>query len=374
MSTSLYIHIPWCLQKCIYCDFNSSAITKSENIENYITALKNDLQQELSFFENRKINTVFIGGGTPTVLSTEQIKQLLDTIYSNINPNNDLEITIEANPETLDQTKLLAIKQGGINRISFGVQTFDDHKLQYLNRAHTSTKAIDIIKCAQDLELTNINIDLMFGLPEQSIQQMLDDIDMAANLNPTHISHYQLTLEPDTKLATLNPQMPDEELLTEMYAQSRPYLNNLGFNNYETSAFAKPSFECRHNLNYWQFGDFIGIGAGAHGKQSIDGKVIRYAKPKNPELYISTVNQKNSRQSETLSESEIILEFMINAMRLTNGWNKQLFTDRTQIKLSMIEEKIEQLVDSGLLLFAKDIIRPTAKGRMLLDEILKKFV
>ncbi|THB72827.1 MAG: radical SAM family heme chaperone HemW [Gammaproteobacteria bacterium] len=371
---SLYIHIPWCLQKCFYCDFNSTAITESTELDKYIAALGKDLRQELSACTQQNIKTIFIGGGTPTILPTKKLTNLLNTVYANINIDSSTEISIEINPETIDREKLLTLNQSGINRISFGVQTFDNQQLQYLNRAHTSTKAIEVLKTAQNIGLSNINIDIMFGLPDQSIDQVLADINKAADLNPTHISHYQLTLEPETKLATTNPQMPDEELLAEMYGQSRSLLAKLGYHNYETSAFAKPGFECKHNLNYWQFGDFIGIGAGAHGKQTFEDKIIRYHKPDNYREYINAVEQESARKSELLLESEIVIEFMINAMRLTDGWNRQLFADRTGIDFSAIEEKVWRLVKLGLIECDATIVRPTVKGKMLLDEVLREFV
>ncbi len=371
---SLYIHIPWCLQKCIYCDFNSEPFCNKDDKDSYIDAVCTDIKHELLLHKDRKIHSIFIGGGTPTILPIEKIKQLISTASPNFATNYDTEVIIEANPETVDKQKLIEIKQAGVNRISFGVQTFSDKQLQYLNRAHSSAKAKEIIKTAQEVGISNINIDLMFGLPEQTIEQMLDDIDQAVALNPTHISHYQLTLEPDTKLASMNPQMPSEELLTDMYAQSRNHLAQLGYHNYETSAFAKPGYECRHNLNYWQFGDFIGVGAGAHGKHTTSNSIVRYHKPSDYRAYISSVESGNPRQSEALTEQEIILEFMINAIRLTLGWDKQLFTERTGIKYSAIESKLKKLAKTGLLEISQDIVRPTDKGRMLLDEILGEFV
>lgn len=377
---SLYIHIPWCLQKCTYCDFNSTTISDSTDQKRYIDALFQDLQQELKLFEHRKINSIFIGGGTPTILSIDNIGRLLDGIFSCAQINSSAEITIEANPETLDNKKIKSLLTSGINRISFGVQTFDDRQLQSLNRAHTSDKAIYIIKTAQDIGFENINIDLMFGLPQQSIEQMLYDIDKAVVLNPTHISHYQLTLEPDTPLALQNPTMPDEDLLTSMYAESRNHLAKHEFINYETSAFAKTGFECQHNLNYWQFGDFIGIGAGAHGKQTIlnqdtSNQIIRYSKPNDYRKYIQSADQKEvMRSSDKLSQQEIILEFMINAMRLNHGWSKQLFTERTEINFIAVESKLRNLSEEGLIQLTADHIQPTTKGRMLLDEILGVFV
>ncbi len=324
--------------------------------------------------KDRKIRSIFIGGGTPTILPTTQIKKLIDQVKANSDIGRNIEITIEANPETVDKQKLLELKNTGINRFSFGIQTFDDKTLKYLNRAHSSEKAISAIKAAQDIGLTNINIDLMFGLPGQTLEQMINDIDKAVVLKPTHISHYQLTLEPETKLAELKPNMPSEELLTEMYSRSRPYLTQLGYSNYETSAFAKPDFECQHNLNYWKFGDYIGIGAGAHGKQTTKDGIIRYHKPSDYREYIEAVNNGDARTAEVLNSSDIILEFMINAMRLNNGWDKQLFQKRTGLDYSAIESRINELATSGLIEIQEDIIGPTAQGRMLLDEILGEFV
>ncbi len=372
---SLYIHIPWCLQKCIYCDFNSTTLSNSTDQKRYIEVLLKDLQQELKLSDQREINSIFIGGGTPTILSAENIKQLLEGIFADTKTSSSAEITIEANPETLDKAKLTQLYKSGINRISFGVQTFNDQQLQFLKRAHSSAKAIQIIQTAQDIGFENINIDLMFGLPQQSSRQMLDDIDKAVELKPTHISHYQLTLEPNTHLAAQNPTMPDEEQLASMYAESRTHLQEYGFINYETSAFAKPGFECQHNLNYWQFGDFIGIGAGAHGKLTQDNQIIRYNKPNDIQSYIKQVeDQKFAQNNEYLSQYDAVLDFMINAMRLNTGWDKQLFIDRTGLDFATIEPKLKHLSESGLILIKDNQIQPTAKGKMLLDEILGVFV
>lgn len=377
---SLYIHIPWCLQKCVYCDFNSATLSSSSDQKGYIEVLLKDLQQELKLFDQREINSIFIGGGTPTILSAENIKQLLEGIFANTKISRSAEITIEANPETLNKEKLKVLFTNGVNRISFGVQTFADQQLQFLKRAHSSAKAIQVIQTAQEIGFKNINIDLMFGLPQQSNRQMLDDINKAVQLKPTHISHYQLTLEPNTPLAVQNPTMPNEEQLTSMYAESRSHLQEHGFINYETSAFAKPGFECQHNINYWQFGDFIGIGAGAHGKQTIinnssSNQITRYSKPNDYLEYIQQIaSNADSRCSELLSEQDIILDFMINAMRLNTGWDKQLFIDRTGLDFATLEPKLKHLSESGLILLKDSQIQPTAKGRMLLDEILGVFV
>ncbi len=372
---SLYIHIPWCLQKCVYCDFNSTAITQTADQNKYIKALIQDLKQEVKLLQRKSISSVFIGGGTPTILSAENINKLLNEVLNAAPIENAAEITIEANPETLDKTKLTELYKSGINRISFGVQTFDDQQLHNLNRAHTSSKVISIIQTAQDIGLENINIDLMFGLPKQSSIQMLSDIEKAVELNPKHISHYQLTLESGTPLAAQKPTMPNEDQLASMYAESRIHLAKYGFVNYETSAFAKPGYECKHNLNYWQFGDFIGIGAGAHGKLTNGKQIIRYSKPNEIQSYIEQVeNQKSLLSKECLSQHDTVLDFMINAMRLNSGWNKQLFIDRTGVDFSIIEPKLNALSNSGLISFNGNQIQPTSRGKMLLDEILAAFV
>ncbi len=369
---SLYVHIPWCVRKCPYCDFNSHT-TPTQLPENaYVDSLLSDLQLELEHIAVRPLSSIFIGGGTPSLFSATAFARLLAGIQDLLPWQDAIEITLEANPGTFEQAKFAAYRQLGINRLSIGVQSFNDQHLTQLGRVHNANEAQQAVAIAQRAGFTNINLDLMHGLPGQDLTQALADLTCAIELQPNHISWYQLTIEPNTVFWNQPPVLPEDDSLWDIQQAGQALLAEQGFIQYEVSAYAKPNKQAQHNLNYWQFGDYIGIGAGAHGKiSSLDGRILRYWKTRQPNDYLN--NQRRAGE-QLLNNSELPFEFLMNALRLSKGVPSQLFTQRTGLPLNLLLESWEQAQSKGLMLSNPRRLAATEQGALFLNDLLQIFL
>ncbi|MEE9326397.1 MAG: radical SAM family heme chaperone HemW [Cocleimonas sp.] len=373
---SLYIHIPWCIKKCPYCDFNSHQ-AKSEVPEGkYIQALLKDLESELPNIWGRPIESIFIGGGTPSLFSEGAIDQLLSGLRQRLPIRPNIEITMEANPGTFEQEKFTTYRQVGINRLSIGIQSFNKAHLQSLGRVHDDSEALNAAKIARKAGFDNLNLDLMFGLPKQSTNEALDDLKQAIACKPSHISWYQLTIEENTLFHHNPPAVPNDDLLWEIQTQGQALLQQAGFKQYEVSAYAQNNKQCQHNLNYWRFGDYLGIGAGAHGKLSMpDGTITRHSKFRQPKEYMEKALKGKARSSEkVLSNKDLGFEFMLNIARYKAGFNKDLFEARTMLPFSQIQEMIEKSISKGLMKTEKDKYVTTQRGWVFLNDIVELFL
>jgi putative oxygen-independent coproporphyrinogen III oxidase len=374
---TLYVHLPWCVRKCPYCDFNSYALRTVLPEKPYVDALLAELDQNLPSVGERPVESIFIGGGTPSLFSAEAIERLLTGLRIRLNLAPDLEITLEANPGTVEQKKFREFREAGINRLSIGVQSFNAEHLQRLGRIHGRQEAFRAAEVAHEAGFDNFNLDLMFGLPGQSLEQALADIANAIALEPTHISHYQLTLEPETGFYKQPPpDLPDEDLLWEMQQRCQQRLAENGYTHYEVSAYARPGRCCRHNLNYWEFGDYLGIGAGAHSKLTDpDGQVHRCWKLKNPREYLTHAGSPTVvGGSNLISPAELGLEFMMNALRLVEGFPADLFSERTGLPLESLRPMLNKARERNLLDRDEHTIRPTELGRRFLNDLLELFM
>ncbi|HYQ90924.1 MAG TPA: radical SAM family heme chaperone HemW [Candidatus Competibacteraceae bacterium] len=374
---TLYIHLPWCVHKCPYCDFNSHALRSELPERAYVDALFRDLEQDLPRIENRRVESIFIGGGTPSLFSAEAIDRLLCGLRARLHLAEALEITLEANPGAMEQDKFRGFREAGVNRLSLGVQSFNAEHLQRLGRIHGRQEAIRAAEAAHAAGFDNFNLDLMFGLPGQSLEQSLADVDAAIALEPAHISHYQLTLEPGTGFYKQPPAgLPDDDLLWDMQEHCQQRLAENGYTHYEVSAYARPGKRCFHNLNYWEFGDYLGIGAGAHGKLSnSQGRIYRLWKRKNPRDYLKYADvPDNIGGIEPISAAERILEFMLNALRLVEGFPAGLFSERTGLPLQRLLPLLNQAKERELLEWNAHFIRPTELGRRFLNDLLELFL
>ena len=374
---ALYIHFPWCVQKCPYCDFNSHAVKNGIPEMEYINALISDLEQELPLIWGRSITSIFMGGGTPSLFSAESIDKLFSELRSRLTFAPDIEITLEANPGTVEQGRFKEYRAIGINRLSIGVQSFADDKLIKLGRIHNSKEAIIAAETAHASGFDNFNLDLMFGLPEQTVKQALQDIQQAASLSPTHISWYQLTIEPNTLFHHQPPPVPNDDFLWQIFEVGQSKLDEAGYTQYEVSAYAKKNMQCSHNLNYWQFGDYIGIGAGAHGKISnaANQTILRRHKIKQPDAYLSqTPTQSPLAGEQSLQVDDVILEFMMNALRLNQGFHLSLFQENTGLELDVISERLQLAQNKGWLELKDDYLTPTRQGRYFLNDLLGLFM
>ena len=314
---SLYIHIPWCVQKCPYCDFNSHALKGDVPHQEYVQHLLADLDADLHLTSGREVSTIFIGGGTPSLLSSEAMQMLLDGVRARLPLSATAEITMEANPGAVEADRFSGYQRAGINRISIGVQSFSAQKLERLGRIHGPEEAKRAAQLATDLDLRSFNLDLMHGLPDQSLEEALDDLRQAIALNPPHLSWYQLTIEPNTLFASRPPKLPDDDALWDIFEQGDRLLTAAGYVQYETSAYAKPGYRCEHNLNYWRFGDYLGIGCGAHGKLTqTDGRIIRTTKTRHPRGFMA--GKYLDRQQE-VSDSDKPFEFFMNRFPLAGS-------------------------------------------------------
>ncbi|MDT8384454.1 MAG: radical SAM family heme chaperone HemW [Gammaproteobacteria bacterium] len=376
---SLYIHLPWCVRKCPYCDFNSHEQKAQGELPElaYVEALLRDLEQDLPRIWGRRIISVFIGGGTPSLFSPEALDRLLSGLRARLVINADAEITLEANPGTAEQQKFRDYRALGINRLSIGVQSFHNDALQRLGRIHGRDEAIRAAEMAHAAGFDNFNLDLMFALPSQTAAQAAEDVTTAIDLEPTHISYYQLTLEPNTLFHAQPPVLPDNDLAWQMQQAGQEQLATADYAQYEVSAYARPQRQCAHNLNYWQFGDYLGIGAGAHAKitDAAQQNITRLAKLRHPQRFMDTAGTPKGIHSErVLSRNEVGLEFMMNALRLNAGFETALFAAHTGQPLLLLEPALRTAEETGLIERDLKQIRPTEKGRRFLDDVLTLFV
>ena len=417
---ALYIHIPWCVKKCPYCDFNSHELPEHSSIsmyDDYVDALLADAKLQQPLAQNRTLVSIFIGGGTPSLLPIPQYQRLFEGLRQCFKFADNIEITMEANPGTLEHAPFTEYLKVGINRLSIGVQSFATEKLEGLGRIHDPKQAVNAIKAAREAGFTRVNVDLMHGLPQQSLIEALHDIQLAHDTGATHISWYQLTIEPNTVFYRNQPILPDEDKLADIEQAGQALLQSLGYNNYEVSAWAgrldKP---CRHNVNYWQFGDYLAIGAGAHGKVSIDvdrfdnvnatndssilplldsdsslmqnleenSRIYRFSKSRLPKDYVDyqglkDINFKGEMAPkmigwQPIANDELVSEFMLNALRLNDGIGWQLFEDRTGLSYSSVAKQVEQLMAKKLLKVSTDRLQPTKLGQRYLNQILREFL
>lgn len=372
---SIYIHIPWCVRKCPYCDFNSHVAEKNLPEKAYIRALLDDLEQILPEVWGRRIISVFIGGGTPSLFSPEALDELLSGIRSRIQCLPDMEITLEANPGTFEQQKFNEFHDLGINRLSIGIQSFNDNNLRALGRIHNSREAIAAVETAYQAGFDNLNLDLMFGLPEQNLHQGLADLQQAIELEPAHISWYQLTIEPNTLFHAQPPVLADDDSIAELQLQGQARLQEAGYQQYEISAYGKAGRQCQHNLNYWQFGDYLAMGAGAHGKISRgdDHSIRRYWKLRQPQAYLQASPQQRSSGESLLNDDERLFEFMLNALRLKQGFDIDLFEHHSGLDRNLLEPGLRQAREKELVEFTGSHIRPTDLGYRFLNDLINLF-
>ncbi|HEU0188715.1 MAG TPA: radical SAM family heme chaperone HemW [Gallionella sp.] len=379
---SLYIHIPWCQRKCPYCDFNSHEVPGAFREKEYVATLVRDLELALPLIWGRKVYTVFFGGGTPSLLSGESIEEVMRNVRMLLPLDPGAEITLEANPGTVEAERFAAYRGAGVNRLSLGIQSFNDTHLQALGRIHTADEARHAIEIAQR-HFDNINLDLMYALPSnnqdqtlgQTPDEALQDVQTALSFSPQHLSCYHLTLEPNTLFHRNPPPLPDDDASSEMQQGIEELLAAHGYQHYETSAFAQPKRRSRHNLNYWQFGDYLGIGAGAHSKLSFHDKVIRQVRHKQPQTYMQNVALGTPIQNEhDVAREELAFEFMMNALRLNDGFDSVLFQERTSLPLLGIRRELEEAVRRGLLFRDHQRIVPTQMGQRFLNDLLEIFM
>lgn len=377
---SLYVHVPWCVKKCPYCDFNSHRITGNIPEEAYINALLHDVDNELASIQGRPIHSIFIGGGTPSLLTANAYQKLFNGLQARVRFSDDIEITMEANPGTYEHDRFQAYLDAGVNRLSLGVQSFQDEKLAVLGRIHCADEARQAIASITSHGFSNINIDLMHGLPGQSPEDALYDLKQAIGLKPAHISWYQLTIEPNTVFYSKTPALPPDDTLWDIQEAGQALLASAGFQQYEISAFSQPGRRSKHNLNYWQFGDYIGIGAGAHGKltNAATGQIYRNWKTRMPADYLAAdhyIAHAFEAGRRMLEADELPIEFMMNVLRLHDGVDVQLYGERTGQALSDIFEKLQLARQKALLepFASANRIKPTPTGRLFLNDLLELF-
>lgn len=370
---SLYVHIPWCVRKCPYCDFNSHEAKKPIPEELYVTTLLQELNESHPFIHDRSLISIFFGGGTPSLFSAKAIEQILTGINRAIPLGSHTEITLEANPGTIDQVRFNDFRLSGINRLSLGIQSLQDEKLKILGRIHDRNHALRAITTAQKAGFSNINLDLMYGLPHQSIDDALEDIETALAFYPTHLSWYQLTIEPNTLFHHQPPPLPPDDFIWEMQLAGQACIQQAGLQQYEVSAYSLRDKTCLHNQNYWEFGDYLGIGAGAHSKITHDAKVTRFSQVKHPHDYLDPAKRQLQNRN-VLSEQELIFEFMLNALRLTQGIPIALFSDCTGLAVERIEPLLIQAKQRGLLMDNPAVICPTDLGKRFLNDLMGMFL
>jgi len=380
---ALYIHFPWCEKKCPYCDFNSHQIKAGVSgdgkpgfdEQRYIKALIADLETELPNIWGRQVHSIFIGGGTPSLLSPAGMDDLLCAIRARVNLEPDAEITMEANPGSIEVDKFAAFAKCGINRVSIGVQSFQDKQLKALGRIHNGAEAKRAIQIALD-HFKSVNLDLMYGLPDQSLADAKADVEMALSFQTPHLSFYNLTLEPNTYFASFPPQLPSEDEIDAIFEQNLELLTKAGYQRYEVSAYAKKGQECKHNLNYWRFGDYIGIGAGAHGKLSFANKITRQVRERQPEAYMTAMENKGNAliESKEIAAKELPFEFMLNTLRLTDGVATNTFSERTGLPLHVISKALTQASQKGLLDADPSKLKATDQGLRYLNNLQELFL
>ncbi len=371
---ALYVHVPWCVQKCPYCDFNSHTLKQSVPEKEYIAHLLADLDQDLKYVQGRALQSIFIGGGTPSLLSAEAILQLLQGIGKRIAFSPNIEITLEANPGTIETGRFAGFVQAGVTRISIGVQSFQTKHLKTLGRIHDNRQAFAAIKQANEVGLRTYNMDLMHGLPQQSIVEGLSDLETALSFAPPHLSWYQLTIEPNTQFASKPPVLPEDEVLWDIQERGHALLKAAGYVQYEVSAYAKPGQQCQHNLNYWQFGDYLGIGCGAHGKVTYNGTIIRTEKIKHPRGYMD-LQQDYLYRSNQVNDEDVPFEYFMNRLRLFAPFTLEDYEVHT---LQPLPQKTRLVLDralaSGFLIQSKRQITLTSQGQRYLNTLLAEFI
>ena len=375
---SLYVHLPWCVRKCPYCDFNSHAAGDNAPRSRYVAAILNDLATEAERAEDRSIESIFLGGGTPSLFVPGEIEQILNAAKNHFAVAADCEITLEANPGTVERGDLAGFYRAGVNRLSLGAQSFNSDMLQALGRIHGPDEILAAFDDASAAGFDSINIDLMFALPGQNLQMAIEDIDQVCGLQPPHVSYYQLTLEPNTVFFARPPKgLPDDELSWEIQEHCHRLLREAGYEQYEISAFAKSGHRCRHNLNYWTFGDYLAVGAGAHGKYTdSDGTIRRYQKPAHPLTYIEQLSDGTLKPSlQTLNPEDVGFEFMLNALRLPSGFSESAFSKRTGLKLAAIETPLAKAKADGLIReTGAGVWQPTQLGLRFLNDLQARFL
>ncbi len=369
-----YVHIPWCVRKCPYCDFNSHAAGPQLPEDEYVAALLADLDEDFEQVQGRRLGSIFFGGGTPSLFSAQALERIVEGLEKRVGFTEDIEITLEANPGTFEQAKFRDYRQLGINRLSIGVQSFQAEKLKALGRIHDGDEAIRAADMARAAGFENFNLDLMHGLPDQSLEDALSDLRTAIAQQPTHLSWYQLTVEPNTEFWSRPPVLPEDDTLWDIQEAGQALLAEEGYAQYETSAYAQPGRQARHNLNYWTFGDFLGLGAGAHGKISRpDGRILRSWKTRLPKDYLDP--GKRFRAGEKLLETqELPFEFLMNVLRLTDGVPALLFTQRTGLPLEQLAEARREAEARGLLAADPQRLVATPKGQLFLNDLLQLFL
>ena len=371
------MHFPWCVKKCPYCDFNSHAVKSDIPEDQYINALIADLEQHAPDIWSRPVESVFIGGGTPSLITAEGMDKLIGNIRALSKLEPAAEITMEANPGTVEQSRFAAYREVGINRLSIGVQSFNDKHLSVLGRIHGAEEAILACEAAKNSGFDNFNIDLMHGLPGQNMDDAANDVEQAIKLKPTHLSYYQLTLEPNTLFAARPPDLPDDDTLARIQEAGKALIVNAGYQQYEVSAYSQPGKQCHHNKNYWLFGDYLGIGAGAHSKLSFpaDNSIIRHSKPRHPTEYLQTAAGSDRIRGKTdVTTEDARLEFMMNALRLNNGFDVTEFEGRTGEPIVAVRSMLDQAEQQGLIQRSLQRIQTTEHGARYLDNLLQLFM
>ena len=375
---SLYIHIPWCVKKCPYCDFNSHEHKEAQNFTDlesmYVDALIRDLEYSLPKIWGRKIHSIFFGGGTPSLFSGKAIQKILSQVRALTPILSDAEVTLEANPGAIDSNHFESYKEAGVTRVSLGIQSFNDIHLKALGRIHDSSEAKKGIEIAMR-HFDEVNLDLMYALPHQTLDEAIDDAKTATSFNTQHLSFYHLTIEPNTFFFKHPPKLPLDDESAEMQETIEDILSQHAYEHYETSAFAKPKSQCQHNLNYWQFGDYLGIGAGAHSKLTFHDKMSRESRYKNPKQYMEKVVTHNMIESEKIiHESDLAFEFMMNHLRLIDGFSIQSFEDKTGLNTSAIDKELKAAIDKKLITMDHEMIKPTLLGQRFLNDLLSIFL
>ncbi len=372
---SLYVHYPWCIQKCPYCDFNSHT-QRAEDENAYIEAMIKQLEKTLPMVWGRPIQSIFFGGGTPSLISEKGLDKFMSHARALLGFKSDIEITLEANPGTVDFKKFAGFHQAGINRLSIGIQSFADKKLQDLGRIHSATESGLAIEAAKSAGFDNFNLDLMFALPNQTLEEAVLDIETALSFRPSHLSHYQLTLEPNTPFYKNPPILPEDDLSWDMQLACHKKLAAAGFEHYEVSGFTRPGKNSRHNLNYWQFGDYIGLGAGAHGKitDAPQGKIWRTQMPASPGGYVEMIQQGKMGRQNLVDDSEAVFEFMLNALRLQAGFDLSLFELRAGLTLNSWSKEMKTMQEKGWVNLSGSHLQLTKLGKTYLNEVLQLFL
>jgi len=378
---ALYVHMPWCVRKCPYCDFNSHQLKSARPDAGYIDSLIRDLDLEAPRIEGRRVETVFFGGGTPSLFQPEDFARLLQALRQRVEFAEQVEITLEANPGTIERGRFRGYAEAGINRVSLGAQTFDPQALKLLGRIHSPEDTHRAVEELRVAKIDNFNLDLMYALPQQGPDEALLDVRTACSLNPSHISYYQLTLEPGTVFHSRPPALPDEDTAWQIQSAGQELLAASGFEQYEVSAYAKAGARCKHNINYWLFGDYVGLGAGAHGKlsSSLPSRILRTTKPKQPREYQAQIHRAElaadmATGGAYIAVADLPFEFMLNALRLNEGFGVECYRERTGLAFGSVEEKIERARDRGLLQERPGGWQPTELGRRFLNDLQASFL